>query len=115
MRLGIILGSGLGGLADELEAADTIDYADIPHFPHSTVEGHKGELALGRLSGCAVVVMRGRFHFYEGYDLQQTTFPVRVMQALARSRMTWVTMTWVVVRQAETVRRGIRVHAGRCA
>jgi purine-nucleoside phosphorylase len=78
----LILGSGLGGLADQLEAADTIRYADIPHFPHSTVEGHKGELALGTLSGRSVGVMRGRFHYYEGYDLQQTTFPVRVLQAL---------------------------------
>lgn len=78
----LVLGSGLGGLADHLEAADTIAYADIPHFPHSTVEGHKGELALGALSGRSVAVMRGRFHFYEGYDLQQTTFPVRVLQAL---------------------------------
>jgi len=78
----LILGSGLGGLADELHGADTIDYADIPHFPRSTVEGHKGELALGSLSGRTVAVMRGRFHFYEGYDLAQTTFPVRVLQAI---------------------------------
>ncbi len=78
----LILGSGLGGLADELCGADTIDYADIPHFPRSTVEGHKGELALGSLSGRTVAVMRGRFHFYEGYDLAQTTFPVRVLQAI---------------------------------
>lgn len=81
-NVALILGSGLGGLADQLEAADTIAYADIPHFPHSTVEGHKGELALGALSGRSVAVMRGRFHYYEGYDLQQTTFPVRVLQAL---------------------------------
>jgi purine-nucleoside phosphorylase len=78
----LILGSGLGSLADELENIDTISYTDIPHFPHSTVEGHKGELALGTLSGRSVAVMRGRFHYYEGYDLQQTTFPVRVLQAL---------------------------------
>jgi purine-nucleoside phosphorylase len=78
----LILGSGLGGLADELRGADTIDYADIPHFPRSTVEGHEGELALGSLSGRTVAVMRGRFHFYEGYDLAQTTVPVRVLQAI---------------------------------
>ena len=81
-RVALILGSGLGGLADELEAADTIPYAGIPNFPHSTVEGHKGELAIGRLSGQTVAVMRGRFHFYEGYDLAETTFPVRVLRAL---------------------------------
>jgi purine-nucleoside phosphorylase len=78
----LILGSGLGALADEMEAALTIPYPSIPHFPPSTVEGHRGELVLGRLGGCPAVVMRGRFHFYEGYSLDQTTFPVRVMQAL---------------------------------
>ena len=83
----LILGSGLGGLADELEESVTIPYADIPYFPHSTVEGHKGELALGRLSGKAVAAMRGRFHFYEGYDLQETTFPVRVLQALGATTL----------------------------
>lgn len=80
--VGLILGSGLGALADDVEAAATIPYAEIPHFPHSTVEGHRGELVIGTLSGCNVVVMRGRFHFYEGYALDQTTFPVRVMRAL---------------------------------
>ncbi len=80
--VGLILGSGLSALADEMDGAVAIPYADIPHFPQSTVQGHRGELVLGRLSGCSVAVMRGRFHFYEGYDLQQTTFPVRVMQAL---------------------------------
>lgn len=81
-EIAVILGSGLGGLADEIETAETIAYPQIPHFPPSTVEGHKGELVLGRLSGKTVAVMRGRFHFYEGYDLQQTTFPVRVLQML---------------------------------
>ncbi len=78
----LILGSGLGGLADELEGAETIPYHDILHFPSATVEGHKGELAFGRLAGQSVAVMRGRFHFYEGYDLQEATFPVRVLRAL---------------------------------
>ena len=78
----LILGSGLGALADQMEAAATIPYAGIPHFPRSTVEGHRGELVIGMLGGCKTVVMRGRFHFYEGYALDQTTFPVRVMQAL---------------------------------
>ena len=81
-RVALILGSGLGQLADELEQGEAIPYAAIPHFPHSTVEGHKGELALGRMVGQEVVVMRGRFHFYEGYELAETTFPVRVLRAL---------------------------------
>ncbi|HEU5089598.1 MAG TPA: purine-nucleoside phosphorylase [Roseiflexaceae bacterium] len=81
-RIGLILGSGLGALADELADAVTIPYSDIPGFPTSTVHGHRGELALGRLSGQPVAVMRGRFHFYEGYSMQQVTFPVRVMRAL---------------------------------
>ena len=88
--VGLILGSGLGALADDMTDAVAIPYADIPHFPHSTVEGHRGELVLGRLNGCPAAVMRGRFHFYEGYDLQQTTFPVRVMQALG-AQMLFVT------------------------
>jgi purine-nucleoside phosphorylase len=78
----LILGSGLGALADNIEAAATIPYADIPAFPRSTVEGHRGELVIGMLGGCRVAVMRGRFHFYEGYDLAQTTFPVRVLREL---------------------------------
>ena len=80
--VGLILGSGLSGLADAIEDADIISYDEIPHFPRSTVVGHRGELALGRLAGQTVVVMRGRFHFYEGYSMQETTFPVRVMRAL---------------------------------
>ncbi|MDP9313701.1 MAG: purine-nucleoside phosphorylase [Chloroflexota bacterium] len=78
----LILGSGLGALADDIAAAATVAYADIPHFPRSTVEGHRGELVIGNLSGCNVAVMRGRFHYYEGYELDQTTFPVRVLREL---------------------------------
>lgn len=81
-RVGLILGSGLGGLADELEDATVIPYAEIPGFPRSTVHGHRGELAIGHLAGQPVLVLRGRFHFYEGYSMQQVTFPVRVMKAL---------------------------------
>jgi purine-nucleoside phosphorylase len=81
-RVGLILGSGLSGLADELADATVIPYADIPGFPRSTVHGHRGELAIGHLSGQPVMVLRGRFHFYEGYTMQQVTFPVRVMKAL---------------------------------
>jgi purine-nucleoside phosphorylase len=81
-RVGLILGSGLGALADALEDAAVVPYANIPGFPRSTVHGHRGELALGRLAGQPVAVMRGRFHFYEGYTMQQVTFPVRVLRAL---------------------------------
>lgn len=81
-RVGLILGSGLGALADELEQAAVVEYGDIPGFPRSTVHGHRGELAVGTLGGQAVAVMRGRFHFYEGYTMQQVTFPVRVLRAL---------------------------------
>jgi purine-nucleoside phosphorylase len=81
-RIGVILGSGLGGLADELADAVVVPYADIPGFPRSTVVGHRGELAIGRLAGQPVAVLRGRFHFYEGYSMQQVTFPVRVLHAL---------------------------------
>ena len=78
----MILGSGLGSLADKIEAADKIPYDQIPHFPVSTVEGHAGQLVLGQLEGKPVIAMQGRFHYYEGYTMQQVTFPVRVMKAL---------------------------------
>ncbi|WP_168119215.1 purine-nucleoside phosphorylase [Paenibacillus sp. HB172176] len=81
-EIGLILGSGLGVLGDQLEQPVIIPYQDIPHFPVSTVEGHAGELVLGRLSDRAVMLMRGRFHMYEGYGPELTAFPVRVMKAL---------------------------------
>lgn len=81
-QVGIILGSGLGALADEVEAADVLAYPDIPHFPTSTIEGHAGRLVIGRLSGCSVWVMQGRAHYYEGYSMQRITLPVRVMQVM---------------------------------
>lgn len=80
--IGIILGSGLGALADEVDQATAIPYREIPGFVPSTVEGHKGELVVGLLEGKAVAVMRGRLHLYEGYSPQQVTFPVRVLRAL---------------------------------
>lgn len=79
---GIILGSGLGSLADAIDAMAIIDYGDIPGFPVSTVEGHRGRLILGTLGGKRVVAMQGRFHYYEGYTIQQVVFPVRVMKQL---------------------------------
>lgn len=80
--IGIILGTGLGGLAREIAAEAVIDYGDIPHFPVSTVESHHGKLIFGTLAGKNVVAMQGRFHYYEGYTMQQVTFPVRVMKFL---------------------------------
>ena len=81
-QTGIILGTGLGSLTDDMLIACEIDYKDIPHFPLSTVESHKGKLVFGYLEGKAVVTMAGRFHYYEGYSMQQVTFPVRVMKFL---------------------------------
>jgi purine-nucleoside phosphorylase len=80
--VGIVLGTGLGGLADEIAVETSIPYEEIPGFPLSTVESHAGRLLLGRLGGKAVAAMQGRFHRYEGYDLRQVTFPVRVLHAL---------------------------------
>jgi purine-nucleoside phosphorylase len=81
-EIGIVLGTGLGKLADEIQNQIVIDYATIPHFPVSTVESHKGKLIFGTISGKKVLAMQGRFHYYEGYSMQQVTFPIRVMQAL---------------------------------
>ncbi|PTX50878.1 purine-nucleoside phosphorylase [Melghirimyces profundicolus] len=81
-EVGLILGSGLGDLAHDIEEADVIPYSEIPHFPVSTVEGHAGQLVIGRLSGKTVAAMQGRFHFYEGYTQQEVVFPVYVMRAL---------------------------------
>jgi purine-nucleoside phosphorylase len=80
--VGIVLGTGLGKLAEDITAEATFPYEEVPHFPHSTAPSHKGQLVCGRLAGKTVVAMEGRFHFYEGYSLQQITFPVRVMKAL---------------------------------
>jgi purine-nucleoside phosphorylase len=81
-RVGLILGSGLGALADEIEGGDVVPYSAIPGFHEPRVVGHRGELAVGTLAGAAVAVLRGRFHFYEGYSMQEVTFPVRVLRAL---------------------------------
>lgn len=81
-RLGIVLGTGMGNLAEEVEVELIIAYAQLPHFPVSTTESHRGRLILGRLRGQEVVVMQGRFHYYEGYSMQQITLPVRVMKAM---------------------------------
>ncbi|MFM7661887.1 MAG: purine-nucleoside phosphorylase, partial [Bacteroidota bacterium] len=85
--IGIILGTGLGGLVKEINVIDTISYENIPNFPVSTVESHSGKLIFGELGGKKVVAMQGRFHYYEGYSLQQVTFPVRVMKLLGIERL----------------------------
>jgi purine-nucleoside phosphorylase len=81
-EIGIILGTGLGGLVSEIEIEHEIDYSKLPNFPLSTVESHKGKLILGSINGKKVVAMQGRFHYYEGYSMQQITYPVRVMKFL---------------------------------
>jgi purine-nucleoside phosphorylase len=81
-EIGIILGTGLGGLVSEIEIEHEIDYDQLPHFPISTVESHHGKLIFGKINGKNVVAMQGRFHFYEGYSMQQITYPVRVMKFL---------------------------------
>jgi purine-nucleoside phosphorylase len=80
--IGIILGTGLGGLVKEIEITHEISYSDLPHFPLSTVESHEGKLIFGKVNGKNVVAMQGRFHYYEGYTMQQITYPVRVMKFL---------------------------------
>lgn len=89
-EIAIVLGSGLGGLADAIEDPITIPYSDVPYFPVSTVEGHAGRLVIGKLEGTAVVALQGRFHLYEGYDASQVVFPLR---AIARLGMRAIVIT----------------------
>jgi purine-nucleoside phosphorylase len=86
-RVGLILGSGLNGLADSVQNAEVIPYKDLPHWPVSTVHGHVGQLVIGELEGQPVLVMQGRIHFYEGYSMSQITLPVRVMVRLGLEMM----------------------------
>jgi len=81
-KIGIVLGSGLGGLKKDIDIKCELDYSEIPHFPISTVEGHSGKLLMGKIDDTPVIALQGRFHFYEGYSLQETTFPIRVFKAL---------------------------------
>jgi purine-nucleoside phosphorylase len=85
--IGIILGTGLGGLVKEINVIDEIPYSEIPHFPVSTVESHSGKLIFGTLGGKNVMAMQGRFHYYEGYDMKQVTYPVRVMKLLGVEKL----------------------------
>lgn len=86
-EIGIILGTGLGGLVSEIEIEFSMPYNKIPHFPLSTVEGHSGRLILGKLGGKKVIAMQGRFHFYEGYSIEKVTLPVRVMKLLGIEKL----------------------------
>lgn len=81
-KIGLVLGTGLGGLAEQIEAAVRIPYAEIPHFPEPTAPSHAGKLLCGELHGVPLVAMEGRLHYYEGYSLREVTFPVRMMQAM---------------------------------
>ncbi|HEX9927998.1 MAG TPA: purine-nucleoside phosphorylase [Pyrinomonadaceae bacterium] len=87
IQVALVLGSGLGAFADEIENAEKISYEEIPHFARSTVEGHAGRLVLGEVAGVSVAVQQGRFHYYEGYDLKDVTFPIRVFGLLGIKNM----------------------------
>jgi purine-nucleoside phosphorylase len=100
--IGIVLGSGLGGVADAVQDAVCIAYTDIPYFPQPTVAGHSGKMVLGRLNGIPVIVMQGRVHFYEGYTPQQVTFPVRVLGQLGIE-------TLILTNAAGGIRPGLQV------
>lgn len=80
--IGVILGSGLGGFTEEMKIDLEIDYANIPHFPVSTVEGHSGKMLIGSIGGKSIVTLSGRFHYYEGYSTQEVVFPIRVLQKM---------------------------------
>lgn len=86
-EFGVILGSGLGGFTDDIEVEFTLPYNEIPNFPVSTVEGHKGALVFGTIGNKKVIAMQGRFHYYEGYDMKEVTFPVRVMKFLGVEKL----------------------------
>lgn len=81
-NIGLILGTGLSGLGEIMELKHSLSYREIPHFPVSTVEGHKGNLLIGKLNGKNLIAMQGRFHYYEGYSMQEVTFPIRVLHAI---------------------------------
>lgn len=86
-KIAIILGSGLGVLSNEFEQKIVVNYKEIPNFPESTVEWHAGELIIGKLNGVEIIAMNGRFHYYEGYDIKQTTFPIRVFKLLGVEKL----------------------------
>ncbi|HEY8561752.1 MAG TPA: purine-nucleoside phosphorylase [Pyrinomonadaceae bacterium] len=101
IKIALVLGSGLGAFADELENAVRIPYEEIPHFARSTVEGHAGQLVLGEVGGVSVAVQQGRFHFYEGYDMEQVMFPMRVFGLLGIEKV-------ILTNAAGSVRTSLR-------
>jgi purine-nucleoside phosphorylase len=101
-RLAMILGSGLGSVADQIEVETSIDYVDLPHFGRSLAAGHRGQLILGSLEGCPIVAMAGRFHFYEGWSIDQIVFPVAVLSALGAREL-------IVSNAAGGIRPGLKV------
>jgi purine-nucleoside phosphorylase len=103
-QVGIVLGSGLGNLASEIEIEKEIEYDDIPHFPVATVEGHHGKLIFGKLSGKNIVAMAGRFHFYEGYSAADVAYPIRVMKQLGISTLLISNAAGGVRTDSETVK-----------
>jgi purine-nucleoside phosphorylase len=100
-EVGLILGSGMGGVAERMEEAVRVPYGEIPHFPRATVEGHRGQLVVGRMAGVGVAAMQGRVHGYEGYTPEETTFPVRVLGRMGVRRL-------VVTNAAGGIREGLR-------
>jgi len=118
--IGIVLGSGLGRIAEVIESPKTIRYAEIPGFPVATAPGHKGELIFGKLSGKDVVLMNGRFHYYEGHSMQDVTFPIRVMQLLGVKYLIFDQRGWrfePIVRSWKTDdhNRSHKLHVGQPA
>ena len=90
----VVLGSGLGKLQDEVENPIFIDYKDIPHFPQSTVKGHSGQLIFGKIENRYVLMMAGRFHYYEGYSMEKVTFPMRVFKGLGIEKSDFIECEW---------------------
>ena len=86
-EIGVILGTGLGGLVKEIQIEYELNYTDIPNFPVSTVESHSGKLIFGTLGGKKIIAMQGRFHYYEGYSMKEVTFPVRIMKMLGVKKL----------------------------
>ena len=103
-QVGIILGTGLGGLVNEIEVEKQLMYSNIPDFPISTLEFHSGKLIFGKLNGVSVVAMQGRLHYYEGYNMQQITFPVRVLKMLG------IETLFVALRRPGTVVTDIQIE-----
>ena len=93
-EIGVVLGSGLGNLSEQIEVEIALPYGDIPNFPVSTVKGHKGQLVFGKLGGKNIVAMQGRFHYYEGWSMQEVSFPIRVLKFFGHSPSGFIQCGW---------------------